>query len=40
MCNYVDNLYDAKTTSTLASNRYNTSKLAKVKAQDNQVWSQ
>ena len=31
MCNYVDNLYDAKTTSTLASNRYNTSKLAKVR---------
>ena len=39
MCNYVDNLYDAKTTSTQASNGYNSSKLAKVKGQDNQEWS-
>ena len=39
MCNYVDNLYDAKTISTQASNGYNSSKLAKVKGQDNQEWS-
>ena len=39
MCNYVDNLYDATTMSTQASNGYSTSKLAKVKGQDNQEWS-
>ena len=35
----MSNLYDATTTSTQASKRYNTNKLAQVKARDNQEWS-
>ena len=38
MCNKVNNLYDATTTSTQASKGTNTKELAQVKVRDNQEW--
>ena len=40
MCNYVDNLYDAKTISTQASKGRNIKELAQVKVRNNQEWIQ